>query len=266
MTSLPILPHGPLHKEQPYSSAKRPSDGDRADRLHELWPIAQKRLWDPRYLWSHLQLKRTFHLDFLKPHEFRLMVPSGVLTHCEQCENICCTGSHSRVSLNLLDIARLLDAKLNEHIKRAPHDIEQQHAKQAAQEDAEASFFFKAFPLLKRDNTHTCSLLQENLHCGAFPHWPLSCERYPFSVNLMNKTVFWAKGCEHQELHHEPEAHARSRQMYHAALQSYNQRIKDVVMLHMVMPELAALGVIDFLKLQGHLGRKAQRALNELSV
>ena len=41
--------------------------------------------------------KKLLNLRLLKPHEFKLMVPSGSLTNCHQCENICCTGPTSRV-------------------------------------------------------------------------------------------------------------------------------------------------------------------------
>ena len=186
-------------------------------------------------------------------------MPPGVLTHCQQCETICCTGNHSRVSLNLIDIARLVDADLESFIQTGPHQTNSKFQKRPAQQDAEASIFYHAFPVLLRDETQTCALLKPNLQCGAFPHWPLSCERYPFAINLVEKTVFWAKGCGHQELHYEPNAHLRTRQLFHAALDAYNQRIKDAAMLYLAMPELSKLGLLKYLHLEGHLGKKAKK-------
>ena len=187
------------------------------------------------------------------------MVPSGYLTDCQQCENICCTGPNSRVSLNLLDIARLMDAKLEAFIEPPPHQSAPNKYKKMAQHDAEDSIFFTSFPILKRDETQTCALLTKDLQCGAFPHWPLSCERYPFAINLIDKTVFWAQGCGYQELHYEADAHLRTRQLFHAALEAYNQKVKDAMMLYFTMPELAQLGVLKYLKLDGALGKQAKK-------
>ncbi len=257
--SLPVLPHGALSPPPNARHSKRPSDGPLARALEGLWLETQKRIRNPRYLWSHYRLRRQFDLSFLQPHQFRLLVPPGVLTHCQQCENICCTGNHSRVSLNLIDIARLVDANLEDFIQTGPHQSISHTPKRPAQRDAEASIFYRAFPVLVRDETQTCALLKSNLQCGAFPHWPLSCERYPFAINLEEKTVFWAKGCGHQELHYEPEAQLRTRQLFHAALDAYNQRIKDAAMLYLAMPELSELGLLKYLHLKGDLGKKAKK-------
>ncbi len=257
--TLPVLPHGALPPPPNAQNTQRPSDGPLAQELASLWTETQKRIWNPKYLWSHFQLRRKFDLNFLQPHEFRLLIPPGVLTHCQQCETICCTGQNSRVSLNLIDIARLIDANLETFIQPAPHKAIPSMQKRAAQQDAEASIFYHAFPVLRRDETLTCSLLTPNLQCGAFPHWPLSCERYPFAINLVEKTVFWAKGCGHQELHYEPEAHLRTRQLFHAALDAYNQRIKDAAMLYLAMPELSQLGLLKYLHLEGYLGKQAHK-------
>ena len=49
---------------------------------------------------------------------------------------------------------------------------------------------------------------------------------------------------------------------FHAALEAYNQKVKDAMMLYFTMPELAQLGILKHLKLDGFLGasRKVRRA------
>lgn len=260
MSGLPVLPHGPLPAQTAERLLSRPSDGPIAARLADLWPIAQKRLWQPRYLFQHLTLRMSYDLNFLKPHRFKLLVPPHQITDCDACAEVCCAGPTSRVSLGLLDLARLLDAGLEHAIQKGPHaGVNPSPPKLPAQRQSEESLFFQAFPILKRDKTQTCSLLQDNLTCGAFPAWPMSCERYPFAVNLENRTVFWAKGCTSLQTVYEPETLVRGRQLFHAALETYNQRIRDVVLLHVAMPELHRMGLLDYLTLRGRLATRQKK-------
>ena len=60
----------------------------------------------------------------------------------------------------------------------------------------------------------------------------------------------------------------RTRQLFHAALEAYNQKVKDAMMLYFTMPELAQLGILKHLKLDGFLGKQAEKfvALNAESA
>ncbi|MBL92171.1 MAG: hypothetical protein CMH56_10245 [Myxococcales bacterium] len=261
MTALPILPHGTTAKPLQSGPLQRPSDGPTTHKLFDLWEEAQKRLWKPKFWWQNLMLRKGFDLTFIKPHEFRLLVPAHQLTDCDNCTEVCCTGPNSRVSLGLLDQARLIDAGLSHAIQQGPHGVNDSANKLWAQSASEESLFFRGFPVLKRDATQTCALLNENLSCGAFPHWPMSCERYPFAVNLENKTVFWAEGCASLHEVHEPEALLRGRQLFHAAIETYNQRIRDVILLYVAMPELADMGLLRHLSLHGTLERRRKKLL-----
>lgn len=224
--------------------------------VDELWQRTRFRLHSPRYLWTWLELRRRFDLSLVRPASVKVMVPRGLVPDCESCVDICCTGPNAVVSLRLTDIAALVDAGLERAMTHERPDREPDD-KSWARLEADWSVFHRAFPVLKRDVTGTCSLLTESRTCGAYPSWPLSCARYPYAFDALNNRVFLAKGCEsHREVSLD-DAPGGVRRLVDNAVRAYNERVKDVILLHVALEEIHGLGLIEHLRLEGRLARRA---------
>lgn len=242
--SLPILQERSSTLE-PAPFAKGPCE--RA--LDELWPTARARVWTLRYWRESLHLWRRFHLRPLSLGQLRIAVPSGQVPDCDACTEVCCTGENAVVSLRFRDMARLLDAGLEAHIVMVCASAPQDRPKHSwARREAEASVFGRSFPVLARYTTGTCALLTTERSCGAWPHWPLSCARYPFALDLQRKVIFWARGCGSPTVLAPGEAAPRVRALALAVVEAYNERLRDAVLLAVAHPELEALGLWRFLR------------------
>jgi Fe-S-cluster containining protein len=233
--------------------------------LEELWKKAKGRVYQPGYLVKTFRLRRYFELRSIQLHEVKVEILKSQVPDCDNCVDICCTGPNAVVSLRLSDIARLVDAGLSQHIVRPRPDATDEGKVQGkrlpvfsrASHDLKESLYSRVFPVLSRDKTGTCTLLDENRLCGAYPGWPLSCARYPFALDADNKRMFWAAGCGEKTLLPATETAGRVRDLVEACLRSYNERIKDVVLLHVALPELFDMGFFEFLNFEGYLAREA---------
>lgn len=226
--------------------------------LDELWQKARFRLHSPRYLWTWLELSHRFELRLVRPPSVKVMVPAGTVPDCDACVELCCTGPNAVVSLRLADIAALSDAGLAgaiTHERPAQGDDD----KSWARKENEWSVFHRAFPVLKRDATGTCALLTEERLCGAYPSWPLSCARYPYAFDALHGRVFLARGCTSLRQLRYDDAPGTVRRLVDNAVRAYNERVKDIILLHVALEELHALGLLRHLALEGKLARRAAR-------
>lgn len=225
--------------------------------------MARARLSRWGTLRASLSLHRRFHLRLLRVGELRIAVPTGKLPDCDSCLEVCCTGPNAVVSLRLRDVAALTDAGLERFIVRRERSSNPSHAPRPktstwARREADGSVFHQAFPVLARDATGTCALLTEERHCGAWPAWPLSCARYPYALDLQAKVIFWAAGCASHTLVAASEVAPRVRGLVRAVVDSYNARVKDIVMVHMARAELDDMGLlrhIDVASIESSGGR-----------
>jgi hypothetical protein len=238
-----------------------PGDVERA--LTALWPLAQARLTHPRGWWRWWRLHRRFSLRFVRIGELSVKIPYGQVPDCEACTELCCTGDNAIVSLRLRDIAALMDIGRAAHItherdvrtvrsarsSRAVTTSKQAARTTWARTEADASVFHRVFPTLVRDATGTCSLLSDARTCSVWPAWPLSCARYPYALDLQNRVVFYAKGCTSTQTMTTSEAPVKVRELVRAVVDAYNERIKDIILVHMAREELRELGLLAHLQL-----------------
>ncbi len=235
MTGLPIIDQ-PEHVEGPVERA-----------LDALWRLKRPHFYTLRNVPTMLRLRRRFSLTLLSLDKLKVAVPRGQVPDCDNCVDLCCTGPDAVVSLRLRDIAVLMD------LGRAAHIAWDRPAtttmKGVARREADDSVFHRAFPILLRDATGTCSLLTEDRLCGIFPSWPLSCARYPYALDLRNGVIFYAKGCRTTRLADPSEAPLHVRRLVRAVVDAYNARVRDVVLLAMAKDELRALGLLAHVKL-----------------
>ena len=222
--------------------------GAHEQALRSLWLEARNRLYHPRSWWTHLQLRRRFDLAPLRIGQLRVAVPIGQVPDCDSCLDMCCTGPNAVVSLRFLDIARLVDLGLAAHITHARPAPPAPKDTTWARRELESSMFAARFPVLTRDATGTCQLLTDDRQCGVYPSWPLSCARYPYALDLMHHTIFYATGCKSYEMVSASEAPPATRRLVRAVVDSYNERIRDIVLLYMARDELRELGLLAFIR------------------
>lgn len=225
--------------------------------LAALWRDARYRLYSPRHVWTWLDLNRRFELRFVRKGQLKVELPRGIVPDCEACTDLCCTGPNAVVSLRLRDIAALLDAGLERHITfdRPAHPP----VGTWAAREAQWSVFSQMFPVLARDATGTCTLLSDERTCSAYPAWPLSCARYPYALDALRGRLFLARGCGSQRFVSAEDPPDKVKGLVDAALRSYNERIKDIILLHVALEELTELGLTPWLRLPPALARRAER-------
>ncbi|MFH1809648.1 MAG: hypothetical protein ABIJ09_12955 [Pseudomonadota bacterium] len=232
---------------------REPGSLERA--LRDAWPGVRRRLWrQPSTWWRSWRLLRHYNLTPLRPRQVTLRIPLGVVPDCESCEEVCCTGRHRVVSLRLVDVAALLDAGLGTHItlQRPEYPVEELDENWALAEQVHSDLW-KWFPVLTQDSTGTCTLLDTDLQCAAHPSWPTSCARFPYSLNVLQRTVFYAGSCHSSQLLRGDEASGRVQHLLQAALDAYNERIRDLVMVHVGGDVLRDLGLDAHLQLPRRL-------------
>lgn len=219
--------------------------------LRDAWPSVRRRLWkSPRYWPRSLRLLRHYNLRELRIKDVYVRMPKGVTPDCEGCQEVCCTGRHRVVSLRLVDIAAFMDAGLQHAISvEKPRFSTKELSASSALYEQVHSDLWKWFPVLRQDETQTCVLLGEDLRCTAHPFWPLSCARFPYSLNLMHRTIFFAQSCRYHQTVPAEEANAAMRPLIQATLDAYNQKIRDLVMVHLAPEVLRDLGLLPYLSL-----------------
>ena len=67
-------------------------------------------------------------------------------------------------------------------------------------------------------------------------------------LDVKNGVVFWAKGCRSFDVVAQADAPVRVRALVRAAVDGYNERIKDVVLVTVAQQELDELGLLRFVR------------------
>lgn len=264
-----------MSSSSPSTSLLDKSKYSHTQALKQLWLDVRYRLYTPRFFWTWFDLSRRFDLTFLRLSNVNVAIPRGILPDCENCLDICCTGKNAIVSLRFLDIAKLIDTNFSWAIdtrlpttainissetisnKDASKNISALSARKIFQE----TLFYDVFPVLHHDATNTCVLLDDDRMCRVYPQWPLSCARYPYALDKKHNTVFYAHGCQSRltQVESASSLTGKQRALVQAVLDSYNERIKDVILLHTALDELHEIGVLRYVRLTGNLADKAKQ-------
>ncbi len=217
--------------------------------LRALWQeVANKPLWAPPHLWRYLKLRWSLRLDFVDPARLSIAAVAGQVNDCSSCTDICCVGPRSTVLLRFSDIATLIDIGRTDLIaKNKPTFTSEELAGRPALARQVRSQSWRTFPVLRQDSMHACCALTPGGTCSLYPNWPLSCARFPYSLHLDDLEVFYSRRCDSFWVRHDGRADARIAKMVHAAAASYNERIKDAVLLAYASEKLEALGLLSYL-------------------
>lgn len=214
--------------------------------LDALWlQVSAQPLWLPPNFWRFLKLRRKIELREVQRKDFHITTPAPLVTSCRACTDTCCVGKKNTVSLRLVDIAWLLDLGRTELIANDKPTFTEDETSRARHRFTESSTF-KMFPVLRQDARERCLALSASGDCTLYPDWPLSCARFPYSIDLTEREIFYSPRCasfSRVGSFDEP----RIRVMIDAALSAYNQRIRDWILLDYAWAELEKIGVTRFL-------------------
>ena len=108
-----------------------------------------------------------------------------------------------------------------------------------------ASETWKRFPVLKQNKFGACNALSVEGTCTLYPHWPTSCARFPYALDVEAGEIAYSQRCRSFWIR--PDADAKIEGMKVAAVAAYNERIKDLVLLAYAPAQLADLGLTAYL-------------------
>lgn len=233
--SLPIVAEAPA-RELPTVRA-----------LDALWSeVASRPLWAPPHFFRYLKLRWRTRLSLVRPERLKILAPPGKANDCGGCTELCCIGPRSTVSLRFQDIATLIDVGRTALITLdKPSFSDEERQGRHALERTLHSTSWQRFPVLARNSFHACAALTDEGKCSLYPHWPLSCARFPYSLDLEAGLVFYSQRCRSFWIRHEEKD--RVLRMRTAAAAAYNERVKDLVLLAYAPERLEELGLMRFL-------------------
>lgn len=221
------------------------AEGKHQEALGALWRkyrLGWRRLLSKRML-AELSLRASFDLDTLSDWRISNRIPAGTVPDCERCDDICCAGVENAVSLRLRDIAKLMDVGRTDLISRKkPNFPSSMLGERPVLRELVSSMLWRTLPVLKQHGENrVCAALNSELKCSLHPHWPTSCERFPYTLSVVRREVVWGRRCPSRQ---QSKAHvARGREIFKASVAAYNERIKDAVLLTHARGELDEIGL-----------------------
>jgi Fe-S-cluster containining protein len=217
--------------------------------LDRLWrEVAARPRWRRDTAWRWLKLRWSMRLALLDPARVRILAPPGKVNDCACCTELCCIGPRATVLLRLRDIATLIDIGRAELItQNKPTFAAADLAARPALRRHVSSAAWRQLPVLAHSPIGACAALSDAGRCTLYPHWPLSCARFPYALHADTREVFYSPRCDSYWIR--ADAAGRAREMAVAAVESYNERVKDAVLLTFARDELADLGLLDHVAL-----------------
>jgi len=218
---------------------------ERLDALWRRYDRGWKRLLSPGVL-RELSLRASFDLDLLAPHRIANEIPKGTVPDCPRCEDICCAGLENLVSLRLRDVAVLIDLDRTDLISvRKPRFPPGLVRARPALHELMGSELWLTLPVLKQvGERRICAALTAEMQCSLYPSWPLSCDRFPYTLSARRRVV-WGSRCASKQCG--PEHEPRHAEMFEAAVDTFNERVRDAVLLAHARPALDEIGIGRFL-------------------
>ena len=226
------------------------------EALQALWnEIARRPLWAPPHLLRYLSLRRRMRLKLLDPDRVRVDAPKGKVNDCACCLRNCCVGRDATVLLRLRDLAVLKDLGRTDLVtRRKPAFTEAELASRPALARQVASEAWRTFPILRKTSLGACAALTSDGRCTLYPHWPLACARFPYALHADTERVFYSRRCDSFWIR--PDAEGIAHRMVRAAVFTYDERIKDAILVAYAPRRLEELGLAAFIQTED--GRQAR--------
>jgi Fe-S-cluster containining protein len=215
--------------------------------LEKLWSeVTARPLWADGRLFTYLRLRSRMRLHMIATSGLTSVVPSGKVNDCTSCSELCCVGHNQTVSLRFRDIATLIDIGRTDLITKDKPTFDNQTLEQRpALERTLASAAWRRFPVLRQNAFGACHALSSEGKCTLYPHWPTSCARFPYSLDVEINAITYSPRCRSFWIR--PDAEAKIESMKVAAVAAYNERIKDLVLLAYAPTHLGDLGLATYL-------------------
>lgn len=206
-------------------------------------------IWAPRDFWRRARLRANMRLQKLHRSDLKLRMPKYQTNDCRNCTDICCMGAQATVLLRLRDLAALIDLDKTHFIShQKPEFSPALLEKRPALARQVGSVAWNIFPVMKQDEMGACIALDKAGLCGLFPHWPLSCARFPISLDADDDALFYSRRCRSYWIH--PQAKGPFEMMAASAVAGYNARISDALLIALARKPLEALGLWQHLNTQ----------------
>ena len=216
--------------------------------LEGLWQqVSRRPLWAPPNFFRYLRLRRKTHLTVIDPARVRLLAPRWKVNDCSACTDICCVGPRATVLLRLRDIATLIDIGRTElmTLEKPAFSMADQEARPALRRQMASQAWYD-IPTLRQNRMGACAALTSSGKCGLYPDWPLACARFPYALHADAREVFYSRRCNSFWVR--SDARERVTAMSVAVVASYNERIKDLVLLAYAPTELERLGLLRYVR------------------
>jgi len=235
-----------LSPQEDQAAQADPSVLEALDHLWSRFRNKWRRLLSKQAI-TELSLRASFDLDLLAPKRIANQIPKGTVPDCPSCDDICCRGIENVVSLRLRDIAVFIDInRVDLMTTTKPRFPPSMIQTRPAMYELMGSELWLTLPVLRQVGEHRiCAALNQDMTCSLYPHWPLSCERFPYTLNAVRKQVLWGTRCASKKRTKEFEA--RSKDLFQGAVDTYNERIRDAVLLAHARKELDEIGIGQFL-------------------
>jgi Fe-S-cluster containining protein len=219
------------------------------EALERLWQrVSARPLWAPPNFFRYVELRARARLAPLDSRSLCVIAPAGMVNDCASCRDNCCIGPRSAVLLRLRDIATLIDLGREQLITRSkPVFAAAELSSRPALSRQVRSESWYVFPMLAQNRFHACAALTDRGRCSLHPHWPLACSRFPYALDITHRELFYSRRCDAFWIRHDGRADDRIEAMKVAAVASYNERLKDLVLLAYAERELEELGLTRFL-------------------
>lgn len=215
--------------------------------LDALWQeVASRPLWAPPNFWRYLRLRWRTRLRFINPDDVAVQAPAGKVNDCASCTDMCCIGPRATVLLRFRDIATLKDIGRTELMTQSkPQFTAETLANHPNLARQVASMAWQRFPVLRQNSFGACAALTDTGLCGLYPYWPMTCARFPYALDFEPFRLAYSQRCQSFWIH--PGAKSKARAMQVAAVATYNERIKDLILLEYAPERLADLGLLQYL-------------------
>jgi len=228
----------------PAADAARPT----VAALDRLWQeVTRRPLWLPPHFFRYWRLRRDNRLTLLDPARVSVRAHRWQVNDCGCCTEVCCVGKNATVLLRLRDIATLMDLGRTDLIvgvkpEFSPHEL----AARPALLRQVSSQAWARFPVLAQNRMGACLALTTEGKCSLYPHWPLSCARFPYALDVDHRDAFFSPRCRSFWIY--SDADSRVAGMVASAVHSYNERIKDLILLEYAPNRLYELGLCEHLQ------------------
>ena len=196
-------------------------------------------------------LQSRYDLSPPDPEEWSWRFPRGRVPDCSGCSENCCTGELSTVHLKLVDLALFVDRGWTDRLTlEKPEFTAEELGRRPRLQEMVASLHWRAFPSIRREADGACPFLEKGGGCGIHQERPWTCRRFPYTLDVDRREIFWADRCGRwrEAGASEPQARELAEAVFHNL---YVEKVRDLTIMAVCPEEVHKLGLSRWLDLSG---------------